>query len=117
MSDITEKVMRMPLIKLPIKVESALLLIREELKTRSFFNRLEHAGLLSDNIKSDVHALIAQNLGVDIGKDEDFSRFQKILEDASKEVEPDMDNEDLMMIVLRVYTQLAYEEVNQEVKA
>lgn len=103
--------MRYPFIKLPSKVEATLFLIREELKSRSFFNRLEKVGFLEPNAQTHLHALIADNLGIDIQKDEDFEEFDAILEEASAEVERDMENEDLMRIVLKAYMSLVIREV------
>lgn len=98
--------MRYPFIKLPVKVEATLFLLREELKSRSFFNRLDKVGLPADNAQTHLHALIADNLGIDIHRDEDFDKFDDILEEASAEVGPDMGNEEMMTIVIKTYVRL-----------
>jgi hypothetical protein len=104
--------MRYPFIKLPSKVEATLFLIREELKSRSFFNRLEKVGFLEPNAQTHLHALIADNLGIDIHRDEDFEEFDNILDEASEDVEASMENDDLMAIVLKVYVKLMIREAN-----
>jgi hypothetical protein len=98
--------MRYPFIKLPARVETALFLIRAELKTRNFFNRLQDGGFANDNTQCHLTELIAERLGIDVRRDENFEKFSELLEDASEKVEPNMENEELMKIVLGVYIQI-----------
>ena len=97
--------MRYPFIKLPRKVEMALFLIREELKTRKFFNGLAKVGLHDCPSQTFLGALIADQLGLDIHSDEAFTQFDNILEKYSKKVE-DADNESIMKVVMKVYVHL-----------
>src|SRR5258706_8201640 len=104
--------MRYPFIKPPKKVELALFLIQSELKTRKFFNGLRNVGLGDCDYQCNFNALIADCIEFDDHRDEDFSRFDEILEKYSEEIEAD--NESLMMQVMNVYVELVLEKKKQQ---
>ena len=104
--------MRYPFIKLPKNVELALFLIQAELKTRKFFNGLQNVGLYDCDYQCNFNALIADCIGFDDHRDEDFSRFDEILEKYSEKIEPD--NESLMKQVMNAYVELVLEKKKQQ---
>jgi len=104
--------MHYPFIKLPKKIELVLFLIQAELKTRKFFNGLRNVGLDDCDYQCNFNALIADCIGFDDQRDEDFSRFDQILEKYSEKVEPD--NESLMKQVMNAYVELVIEKKNQQ---
>ncbi len=100
--------MRYPLVKLPNRVELALFLIMEELKSRKFFNGLQKVGLVDCSYQCNFNAPIAKYLGLDDHSDKAFRRFDDILEKHCEKIDTN-DNESLMRQVLRTYVDLVIE--------
>ena len=68
--------------------------------------------LMTVTIKCNFNALIADCIGFDDHPDENFSRFDEILDKYSEEIEPN--NESLMKQVMNVYVELVLEKKKQQ---
>jgi len=82
--------MRYPLVVLPSSFEQALFLIREELKSRRFFNGLQKIGLVDCDYQIHLDDLILQLMELD-SSDETFGRYTIIMDKYSEELEADGD--------------------------
>lgn len=96
-----------PLVKLPRKVELTLYLIREELKSRKFFNSLQHAGLDDCYYQTHLDQLIMNHCGLDQDSDKDFHFYSAIMEKNSKKIEAG--EKSVMKRALEVYMELMLE--------
>lgn len=70
-----------PLVTLPKSVDLTLLLIREELKSRKFFNALEQLGLTDSPCQPHLDDAILSALNLDDDEDETFTWYSRIMEE------------------------------------
>ena len=82
---------RYPLVKLPYEIQSTLYLIREELKSRRFFNVLRETGLDDCYYQPHLDSLILRSIGMDDDSDKTFDAYYEIMERRSKKIEADND--------------------------
>jgi hypothetical protein len=99
--------MEFPLVKLPQKVEYCLFLIKEELKSRRFFEGLHSVGLDDVYLQPHLDRLILKSVGLDDGTDETSEFYFKIMERRSRKIESD--NDSIMTQALKAYMELASE--------
>jgi len=64
-------------------------LIREELKTRKFFNTLRKAGIEDCYLQPDLGTLILKSLGLNDGKDDTFYYYSDLMDLHSKRIKAD----------------------------
>jgi hypothetical protein len=95
---------RFPLVRLPDEHQQTLYLIREELKTRKFFQALHRVGLDDCYFRAHLDSLIMRSIGLDDGTDETFITYDEILEKRSRKIEAD--NDSIMKQALKVYIEL-----------
>jgi hypothetical protein len=96
-----------PIIKLPQESETALFLIREELKSRKFFHALQQAGLDDSCYQPHLDDLILRNLALNDDSDEVLYAYDKIMERRSRKIQPD--NNSVMKQALKAYHELLVE--------
>lgn len=92
------------MVRLPEETQQTLYLIREELKTRKFFEALHQVGLDDTRYRAHLDTLIMRSVGMDDGTDETFILYDEIIERRSKKISEDMDS--IMKQVLKVYIEL-----------
>jgi len=85
------------------KTEITLYLIREELKTRKFFNTLREAGIEDVFLQPDLGTLILNNIGLDDGTDETFYFYSDLMDASSKSIK---DHETIKQLAIHVYQAL-----------
>ena len=85
-------------------VELSLHLIREELKTRKFFNTLREAGIEDCYLQPDLGTLILKSVGLNDGKDETFYHYSDLMDRHSKKIIADHDS--IQKQALKVYRAL-----------
>ena len=81
--------MRYPIIKLPSDIQFTLYLIREELKSRKFFNTLHEAGLDDCYYQPHLDSLILRCLDLDDDTDATFDAYYDIIDRRSKKIAAD----------------------------
>ena len=96
-----------PLTKLPQKVDYCLFLIKEELKSRRFFEGLHSVGLDDVYLQPHLDRLILKYVGLDDGTDATGEFYFKIMERRSKKV--DADNDSIVTQALHAYIELISE--------
>jgi len=64
-------------------------LIREELKTRKFFNTLREAGIEDCYLQPDLGTLILKSIGLNDGKDETFYYYSDLMDQHAKKITAD----------------------------
>ena len=96
-----------PLVRLPQKVDYCLFLIKEELKSRRFFEGLHSVGLDDVYLQPHLDRLILKSVGLDDGTDETGEFYYKIMERRSKKI--DADNDSIVTQALKVYIELVTE--------
>jgi hypothetical protein len=96
-----------PLVKLPQKVEYCLFLIKEELKSRRFFEGLHSVGMDDVYLQPHLDRLILKSIGLDDGRDETSEFYFKIMERRSRKIESD--NDSIMTQALKAYIELTSE--------
>jgi hypothetical protein len=74
------------LIELPVEIQTTLFLIREELKSRKFFNGLQELGLNDTYFQPHLDKLILRSLGMDDHTDEIFERYYEIIDRRSSKI-------------------------------
>jgi hypothetical protein len=99
--------MQFPLVKLPQKVDYCLFLIKEELKSRRFFEGLHSVGLDDVYLQPHLDRLILKSVGLDDGTDETSEFYFKIMERRSRRI--DADNDSIVSQALKVYIELVAE--------
>jgi hypothetical protein len=99
--------MQFPLVKLPQKVDYCLFLIKEELKSRRFFEGLHSVGLDDVYLQPHLDRLILKTIGLDDGTDETSEFYFKIMERRSRKI--DADNDSIVTQALKVYVELVAE--------
>ncbi len=95
---------KFPLFRLPKDLELVLHIIRGQLKSRKFFNRLSELGLGDSFYQTDLLAVILRELDMDDGSDEIIEFLSDVIDRHSLEVEED--NESLMKATMAVYVAL-----------
>lgn len=80
-----------PLIKMPIDIQIPLYLIKEELKSRKLFYKLQDLGMTDCDFEPHLDALILQVIGLDEDDDNISDRYFDIMERRSKKIEADKD--------------------------
>jgi hypothetical protein len=80
------------LIRIPSRMELTLFLIREELKSRKFFNSLQALGLDDCYYQPHLDELIMANVGLDDDSNETFDFYYDVIEKYSQKIEPDKDS-------------------------
>jgi hypothetical protein len=103
-----------PLVRLPQKVELTLFLIREELKSRKFFNSLQRAGLDDCYYQTHLDQLIMNNTGLDHESDRDFGFYSSLMEKNSKKI--DTGEEAVMKRAVKVYVELMIEKKRKAIQ-
>lgn len=101
------KHLKYPLVKLPPGVDLTLFLIKEELKSRKFFNGLRNLGLDGCFYQTHLEKLIMANVGLNEESDKDFDYYYDLIEKYSKKIEAD--NESVTKQALKVYVELIIE--------
>ena len=96
-----------PLTKLPHKVDYCLFLIKEELKSRRFFEGLHSVGLDDVYLQPHLDRVILKEVGLDDGTDETGEFYFRIMERRSKKIEAD--NDSIVTQALKVYIELVAE--------
>jgi hypothetical protein len=99
--------MQFPLVKLPQKVDYCLFLIKEELKSRRFFEGLHSVGLDDVYLQPHLDRLILKSVGLDDGTDATSEFYFKIMERRSRKI--DADNDSIVTQALKVYIELVAE--------
>lgn len=95
------KNMRYPLVKLPYGTQVTLYLIKEELKSRKFFNALQEMGLDDCYFQPHLDELILRSLDMDDDSDKTFDAYYEIIERRSKKI--DADNDSIIKQALKAY--------------
>jgi hypothetical protein len=93
-----------PLFHLPEDLELILFLIREQLKSRKFFDELAALGLTDSSYQSHFESLILRKLEMDDRTDELYKFFTELIGKHSQEL--DGENETLMNAAMSVYGEL-----------
>lgn len=101
------KPMNLPLIKLPSQIEHTLYLIKEELKSRKFFDSLRAIGLEDCWYHPDLSILILGQIGFKERPDELYNFYYDLLGEYSERVEPD--NDVIMELALQIHAALVAE--------
>jgi hypothetical protein len=91
------------LVKLPNDLQLTLFLIKEELKSRKFFNTLQQMGLDDCYFQPHLDTLILRSLDMDDELDFTFDAYYEIIE-RSKKI--DADNDAIMKQALKAYYEL-----------
>lgn len=78
----------------PQNAASTLFLIKEELKSRKFFNTLRDLGLDDSHFQPSLDELIMTNLGLNDDQDRTFDFYYKIMEKYSEIIEPSLESID-----------------------
>jgi hypothetical protein len=100
-----------PMVKLPFEMEQTLYLIREELKSRNFFNGLQQIGLDDCYFQPHLDTLILRCLEID-SSDENFSWYTDIIEKRSRKIEPDQQS--ITKQALKAYYEIMNEKKKRE---
>jgi len=93
-----------PLVKLPSDIQVTLCLIKEELKSRKFFNALQEMGLDDCYFQPHLDELILRSLDMDDDSDKTFDAYYEIIERRSKKIDADKDS--IMKQALKAYMDL-----------
>ncbi|HEY5751246.1 MAG TPA: hypothetical protein VIU12_34525 [Chryseolinea sp.] len=78
--------MRFPLVPPPLDIQFTLDLIKEELKSRKFFNTLQKMGLGNSPFQPHLGALILRTLNMDPDAEVTFNTYYRIIERRSKKI-------------------------------
>lgn len=98
---------KFPLVRLPRDVDYCLFLIKEELKSRRFFEGLHGVGLDDVYLQPHLDRLILKSVGLDDGTDETGEFYFRIMERRARKVEAD--NDSIVKQALKVYIELIAE--------
>ncbi|HTJ50522.1 MAG TPA: hypothetical protein VL443_13770 [Cyclobacteriaceae bacterium] len=106
--------MRSPLnlVRLPRQVEYTLFLIKEELKSRKFFNSLSTLGLDNSYYQPNLDELIMQHVELTDQSNETFDFYYAIMEKYSKHLEPNEDS--ITQQAFQVYLEFMMEKKRRE---
>lgn len=96
-----------PIVRLPIRAENALYLIKEELKSRKLFHALHEVGIDDCYFQPHLDILIMESMGLRDGTDETFRIYDAIMDRRSKKIEADHDS--IMKQAMKVYHELLNE--------
>ena len=97
----------MPLVKLPEKIDYCLFLIKEELKSRRFFEGLNNVGVDDIYLQPHLDRLILKIVGLDDGSDETSEFYFKIMEKRSRKIHAD--NDSIVTQAIKEYMELMTE--------
>lgn len=103
-----------PLTKLPHKIDYTLFLIKEELKSRKFFDGLHSVGVDDIYFQPHLDTLILKSVGLDDGTDETAEFYFEIMERRSKKIEAD--NDSIVEQAVKVYVELVGEKKRKKAK-
>jgi hypothetical protein len=81
-----------PLVKLPPNAELILLLLKEDLKSRKFFNSLRVVGLDDSYYQSDFSPVILADAGLDDEQNETYDFYYNLMEKHSELMESNNDS-------------------------
>lgn len=95
---------KLPLVALPPKARLALFLIREELKSRKFFNGLRQVGLDYTYYQPHLDEAILNCVGLDSESDEVFDLYYALIEKRCTKIREDETS--VMKQALKVYVEL-----------
>jgi hypothetical protein len=98
---------QLPLVKLPHKIDYCLFLIKEELKSRCFFEGLHRAGIDDIYLQPHLDKLILESVGLEDGRDETNDFYFEIIARRSMKIKPD--NDSIVTQALKVYIELLTE--------
>lgn len=76
-----------PFVEMPSEIQDILYLIKEELKSRKFFNALQTVGLDGSYFQPHLDTFILKSLDMDDDTDETFDTYYKIIERRSEIIE------------------------------
>jgi len=93
-----------PIVRVPLKMQMSIYLIKEELKSRKFFRTLQEMGLDDCYFQPHLDTLILRSLDLDDDSDKTFDAYYEIIEHRSKKI--DADDESIMKQALKVYMEL-----------
>jgi hypothetical protein len=93
-----------PLFRLPEDLELILFLIREQLKSRKFFDGLAALGLTDSYYQSHFESVILRKLEMDDGTDELYNFFTELIGKYSQGL--DGENQTLVNAAMSVYREL-----------
>ena len=99
--------MQFPLVKLPQKIDYCLFLIKEELKSRRFFEGLHGVGVDDVYLQPHLDKLILKSVGLDDGTDATSEFYFKVMERRTKKIQGD--NDSIVTQALKVYIELIAE--------
>lgn len=97
----------LPLTRLPKKIDYCLFLIKEELKSRHFFNGLHSIGIEDVWLRPNLDSLILKFIGLDDGCDNTFKFYTDLMDRRSRKINESY--ELLMTQALKVYMELSAE--------
>lgn len=95
------------MVKLPAHIDETLFLIKEELKSRRFFEGLHGVGLDDVYLQPHLDRVILKKVGLDDGTDETGEFYFRIMERRARKVEAD--NDSVVTQALKVYIELIAE--------
>jgi hypothetical protein len=81
-----------PPVKFPRRAGLALFLIKEELKSRKFFNTLHKVGLDHSHFQPHLDELILRSMGMDGEADEVFDFYYELMEKHSRRIRAERDS-------------------------
>jgi len=96
-----------PSLSLSSELEPTLFLIKQELKSRKFFNTLRTLGLDNSHYQPHLDELILANVGLNDDANETFDFYYLLMEKHSEKIEPD--NESITHEAFQVYLELMIE--------
>ena len=95
------------MVKLPAHIDETLFLIKEELRSRRFFEGLHSVGLDDVYLQPHLDRVILKKVGLDDGTDATSEFYFRIMERRTKKVEAD--NDSLVTQAINVYIELITE--------
>jgi hypothetical protein len=101
------KSLQYPLVKLPAQKDLILYLLKEELKSRRFFNGLREIGLDDSYFQPDFSTIVLAYTGFTDEENETYDFYFNLLEKYSQQIEPE--DESVMKHAFNVYIDLLAE--------
>jgi hypothetical protein len=99
--------LKRPFVRLPHKIDYCLFLIKEDLKSRRFFDGLHDAGVDDVFLEPHLDRAILKSVGLDDGTDETGEFYSEIMERRSKKI--DADNDSIVAQAFKAYIELITE--------
>jgi hypothetical protein len=103
------------LVRLPRQVEYTLFLIKEELKSRKFFNSLSKLGLDNSYYQPNLDELIMQHIELTDQSNETYDFYYAIMEKYSMHIEPN--EESVMQQAFQVYLEFMLEKKRRSLQS